>query len=212
MSAPKRVLPRTYHELRSELLNQISYDPRHDTVLFAGDLLAKSTHSTSISVIDYLTKHHKVHGRETLFPVRGNHDHMIVQWRAWREWFEGLTLPQTSNAPRLFPATVSLVRSFVGWLSYGAISRGDAAPPTSKGREFLQLLEAEWAIARVEEDADPEEWAEVARKRARGTWREKWWHRIPLPGKGEKNQQWRLFGDHYWLARCVDASFSYSVS
>ncbi|KIP01175.1 hypothetical protein PHLGIDRAFT_32591 [Phlebiopsis gigantea 11061_1 CR5-6] len=184
-----------------ELLDQMSYDPRHDTVLFAGDLLAKSTHSTSISVIDFLTKQHKVDNRETLFPVRGNHDHMIVQWRAWREWFEALTIPHASDAPRLFPATASLIRSLVAWSTYGNILEGDVVPPTSQGREFLQLLEAEWAIARVEEDVDPEEYVEVARKRARGTWREKWWDRIPLPGKGEKNQQWRLFGDHYWLAR-----------
>ena len=71
----------------------------------------------------------------------------------------------------------------------------------ANGLEFLHLLEAEWAIARLERDADPEEYVEVARKRAVGTWREEWWKRIPEPGKGKLKQQWRLFGDHYWLAR-----------
>lgn len=79
----------------------------------------------------------------------------------------------------------------------------DSIPPVHTGREFLQLLEAEWAIEKLESGPDPEEYADVSRKRARGTWREAWWRRIPPPGKGKEKQQWRLFGDHYWLARCV---------
>lgn len=184
------------------MLQELSYNPAHDTIFFAGDLLAKSTHSSSLAVLDFLTQNHRVDGVERIFPVRGNHDQLIVQWRAWREWFEAQTLP--SLAPRLFPASTLPAR--VTRLFRHAHIEDDSAPPVASGREFLQLIEAEWAIARVEDDADPEEYAEVARKRAQGTWREEWWRRIPPPGTGKEKQQWRMFGDHYWLARCVVAS------
>jgi hypothetical protein len=178
-------------------------------VFFAGDLLAKSSHASSLSVIDFLTEHHTVDGRETLFPVRGNHDQLIVQWRAWREWFESLRHPlEASAAPRLFPAALHVLRhtlpSFFSSLladTSDAIAN-DKLPPVSTGREFLQLLEAEWMVARQENGVDPEEYVSVARKRAVGTWREVWWRRIPEPiDNWEKKQQWLLFGDHYWLAR-----------
>lgn len=191
--------------MRSEMLDRLSYNSEHDTIFFAGDLLAKSSHASSISVIDFLVKHHKINGKETIFPVRGNHDQLIVQWRAWREWFEGLTLPThppfSFTVPSLL-ATQQVIPSGLRKIFSGSAEIDDSAPPVSTGREFLQLLEAEWVIARLEDDADPEEYAEVARKRARGTWREQWWQRIPMPGTGKEKQQWRLFGDHYWLARC----------
>lgn len=193
----------------SNILDGLSFDPTHDTVFFAGDLLAKSRHSTSISVIDFLTKHHQTYGKESMFPVRGNHDHLIVQWRTWREWFEGLTHPlqSTSPTPRLFSAYLNslkrVVPSVLERVFAGSAIADTFTPRVATGLEFLQLIEAEWAIARVESDIDPEEYADVARKRSRGTWREEWWSRIPPPGTGKEKQQWRMFGDHYWLARCV---------
>jgi len=79
------------NESLHHLLDKLSYNPQHDTLLFAGDLLAKSSLQTSLSVIDFLTKNHAVTiggtVKERMFPVRGNHDHMVIQWRAWREWF-----------------------------------------------------------------------------------------------------------------------------
>ena len=197
-----------YFFVPSDILDGVSYDPKHDTVFFAGDLLAKSLHSTSISVIDFLTKNHQAYGRESMFPIRGNHDHLIVQWRSWREWFEGLTHPlqSVSAQPRLFSVAYftslkQVVPSILERMFVGSMAADTTLPRVSTGREFLQLIEAEWAIARVESDADPEEYADIARKRAMGTWREEWWNRIPPPGKGKEKQQWRMFGDHYWLAR-----------
>ncbi|EKM58314.1 uncharacterized protein PHACADRAFT_140136 [Phanerochaete carnosa HHB-10118-sp] len=191
------------------LLKQLDYDPSHDTIFFAGDLLAKSSHSSSLSVLSFLTEHHMRNGVERMFPVRGNHDQMIVQWRAWRAWFEGLTLDPhaASQTPRFLPSTRLIafdchLSSFLKqFFTQSAADASDSVPPVSTGREFLQLLEAEWAIARAEDGADPEEYTDVARKRAQGTWRAEWWKRIPLPGKGREKQQWRMFGDHYWLAR-----------
>ena len=203
-----------YILVQSQMLKQLNYDPNHDTIFFAGDLLAKSSHSSSLSVLSFLTEHHIHNGAEKMFPVRGNHDQLIVQWRAWREWFEGLILDTyaASQPPRRFSvarflAPDRLVPSLLRRL-FATSAAPDSAPPASTGREFLQLLEAEWAIARIERDADPEEYADVARKRAEGTWREEWWRRVPQPGKGRAKQQWSMFGDHYWLARYTDTSTS----
>ncbi|KAJ3541473.1 hypothetical protein NM688_g6077 [Phlebia brevispora] len=198
------------NESLHDLLDKLSYDPSNDTLFFAGDLLAKSSHDSSLSVIDFLTRNHSVGGSERIFPVRGNHDQLVIQWRSWREWYEGLTLPATaaaSHAPFFFrsPADVitrvsSAIRPIFKRDDVRA-TQNNQAPPVSTGREFLQLLEAEWALEKVENEPDPDEYVEVARKRAKGTWREVWWTRIPPPGKGKNSQSWNLFTDHYWLAR-----------
>lgn len=188
-----------------ELMSRFAYDPDHDTIFFAGDLLAKSSHSSSLSVLHFLTKHHIHNGTERIFAVRGNHDHMIVQWRAWREWFEALTIERaTPHSPRLLSLVTwehPMLSPFRRFFAKPCPAAVDSIAQVMTGREFLQLVEAEWAIARSENDADPEEYTDVARKRAEGTWREEWWRRIPQPGKGREKQQWRMFGDHYWLAR-----------
>lgn len=79
---------------------------------------------------------------------------------------------------------------------------------THTGRDFLNLIEAEWVIASSSSrptPPDPEEYVEVARKRARGTWREPWWARIPETPKHARDQkEWRMFSDHYWLARDME--------
>ena len=202
----------------SSLLDRVEYNPTHDRLFFAGDLLAKSTHSSSLSVLDFLTENHRINGVERIFPVRGNHDHIVVLWRAWREWFEGLRLapPKAqSRAPFFFrlpaDAVAELSRAFLSLFAGASaedistrLQRDDSHDPAvTTGRQFLRLIEAEWALEKVENEPDPEEYAEVARKRSVGTWREEWWRRIPHPGKGKNAQYWNLFTDHYWLARYV---------
>lgn len=159
----------------------LSYKPTQDTIVFAGDLLAKSTHASSLSVLDFLTHNHTVAGKERIFPVRGNHDQLVVQWRAWREWFQTLKVPSRSSSNGLRGAVarvLPLPDSIPRFLRTSCVEAGKI-PMVANGLEFLHLLEAEWAIARLERDADPEEYVEVARKRAVGTWREEWWKRIP---------------------------------
>ncbi|KAH8100759.1 hypothetical protein BXZ70DRAFT_126159 [Cristinia sonorae] len=161
----------------AELLSELSYSQPNDILMFAGDLLAKSTHQGSMSLLDFLVANHFSASNQTqqrIFAVRGNHDQFVVQWRTWRDWFERITIPSSTG--------------------------NDEAIPT-RGSQFLQLIEAEWAIERRRTEADADEWVEVARKRAEGTWREEWWRRIPPPGTGRKEKEWKIFGDHYWLAR-----------
>ena len=81
----------------------------------------------------------------------------------------------------------------------------DAGPAVGTGSEFLELIEAEWLRDRKKDPngagSDVEEWIDVARKRAQGTWRAEWWKRIPGPGKGRAKKDWIMFGDHYNIAR-----------
>ncbi|EMD33336.1 hypothetical protein CERSUDRAFT_98453 [Gelatoporia subvermispora B] len=186
------------------LLDTLSYDPSHDSIILAGDMLAKSTHAGSLAVLDFLAQHgpctdaslshsfapnpmpYSHAGR--VYAVRGNHDQMVVQWRAWREWFTALELPRpTPEAPEQTGPDGTL-----------------AGKPVGTGREFLALIEKEWAhdLAKDPQSAsDADEWADVARKRAAGTWRAEWWRRIPEPGKGRAQKDWHIFTDHYWLAK-----------
>ncbi|TCD65234.1 hypothetical protein EIP91_002942 [Steccherinum ochraceum] len=167
----------------ADLLNELSYNQSDDILMFAGDLIAKSTHAGSLSVLDFLTENqysksaNTTANSERIFAVRGNHDQLVMQWRSWREWFEPLVIPASTNKGK------------------------DAADAVSTGKAFVDLIEAEWSVQRRKRDSDAEEWVDVARKRAEGTWREEWWRRIPPPGNGKKAKDWKLFGDHYWLAR-----------
>lgn len=157
--------------------------------------MSKSTLSGSLAILDFLTQHKCGSAAGSLYAVRGNHDQTIIQWRAWRDWFEPLQLsiPISASAHDLLSAPES---------------HGHPGSPVKTGREFLELIEHEW-MRDVERDpkgsADPDEWALVARKRAVGTWREEWWRRVPQRGKGHQNKDWPIFDDHYWLARCVFA-------
>ncbi|GBE90114.1 Metallo-dependent phosphatase [Sparassis crispa] len=137
----------------------MSYSPQTDTVILAGDFLAKSTPEGSLAILDFL-----IQSLGRVYAVRGNHDHMVVQWRAWREWFEPLKIGHRTGA------------------------------------DFLTTIEAEWEGER-RNDVDADEWAEKARRRAAGTWRAKWWRRIPYSGSGPTKNQWSIFSEHYWLAR-----------
>ncbi|KZT73603.1 Metallo-dependent phosphatase [Daedalea quercina L-15889] len=168
------------------LLSAASYDSARDTIILSGDIMSKSTLSGSLAILDFVTQHKCGAVPGPLYAVRGNHDQTIVQWRAWRDWFEPLQLSIPSAL-----ASVSDPNAHPG-------------PQAKTGREFLELIEHEWQRD-VERDpkgsADPDEWAGVARKRAMGTWREEWWRRVPQPGKGHQNKDWPIFDDHYWLAR-----------
>ncbi|KAH9930037.1 Metallo-dependent phosphatase-like protein [Fomitopsis serialis] len=175
------------------LLSATSYDPASDTIILAGDTMAKTTLSGSLAILDFITQHKCGEAPGPLYAVRGNHDQTIVQWRAWRDWFEPLQL-SIPSAPAFTEVGAELDL------------HPDAHPgrPVKTGRQFLELIEREWQRD-VRRDpkgsADPEEWADVARKRAVGTWREEWWRRVPRPGKGHQNKDWPIFDDHYWLAR-----------
>ncbi|KAH9939507.1 Metallo-dependent phosphatase-like protein [Amylocystis lapponica] len=185
------------------LLSELSYSPESDTLVFAGDVLAKSSHKGSLAVLDFLVAHRP--GSSTpgrIYPVRGNHDQMVVQWRAWRDWFELLSAP-------LAPADPSSAASLADDTHMGK--------SVHTGREFLWLVEMEWRHAQMHDPegaVDPDAWADVARKRARGTWRAEWWRRIPAPGKGRTEKDWMIFSDHYWLARDLtreEAEYLYSL-
>ncbi|CAL1700270.1 unnamed protein product [Somion occarium] len=182
-----------------KLLHSLSYQPHNDILIFAGDLLAKSTPQGSFSLLDFVTANQYLEDasissnkanrtkKERIFAVRGNHDHLVVQWRTWRDWFSKIELHNNSSDS-----------------AYKKYKHAQDAP-VANGLDFLHLLEAEWEHEKRHRESDAEEWVEVTRKRAEGTWKEKWWERIPEPGKGKRKQEWRMFGDHYWLAKEMTA-------
>ncbi|OSD06481.1 hypothetical protein PYCCODRAFT_1442647 [Trametes coccinea BRFM310] len=218
------------------LLSTLSYDPHKDTLFLAGDILAKSSEAGSLAILDFLSQRRsgecfpEIQPRrpekasassagkgsrcKQVFAVRGNHDQMIVQWRAWRDWFEPLQL--TFPSADLYPPRLS-VPSFPSVTSTQSATY-DAGPPVGTGSQFLSLIESEWLRDRTTDPngagSDPQEWADIARKRAVGTWRAEWWKRIPQPGRGRAAKDWIMFGDHYWIARDMKpehAQFLYSL-
>ncbi|KAI0303840.1 Metallo-dependent phosphatase-like protein [Multifurca ochricompacta] len=66
-----------------DLLNQVSYNKDKDTLIHLGDITAKGPHSGSLSVLSFL-------GTHNITGVRGNHDQMVIEWRAWLNWIETL--------------------------------------------------------------------------------------------------------------------------
>ncbi|CDO74965.1 hypothetical protein BN946_scf184945.g37 [Trametes cinnabarina] len=218
------------------LLSTLSYDPHKDTLFLAGDILAKSSEAGSLAILDFLSQRRngecfpeiqprrpekglasgarKSSECKQVFAVRGNHDQMIVQWRAWRDWFEPLqlTFPSASLYPRRF--SVPSLPSITSTQS----ATYDAGPPVGTGSQFLDIIESEWLRDRTADPSgaasDPQEWADTARKRAAGTWRAEWWKRIPQPGRGRAAKDWIMFSDHYWIARDMSteqAEFLYSL-
>ncbi|KAI0784242.1 Metallo-dependent phosphatase-like protein [Abortiporus biennis] len=162
-----------------KLLKKLDYKQDKDVLVFTGDMLAKTSHTGSLSLLDFFVENNMSMDNTTqrIFAVRGNHDQLIMQWRNWVEWYRDLNVPAKSTVGK------------------------DKTNPVKTGKEFLDLIEAEWAIERMRKEADVEEWVDTARKRAEDTWREEFWKRIPPPGKGKHYQEWKMFGDHYWLAR-----------
>ncbi|CCM04223.1 uncharacterized protein FIBRA_06390 [Fibroporia radiculosa] len=169
-----------------DLLAAASWNSNTDTLMFAGDIMAKSSHSGSLAVLDFITRHECGSAPGRVHAVRGNHDQMVTQWRAWRDWFEPLELQLLSSS---VPPPSSDTRP---------------GPPVHTGRAFLDLIESEWEYAQKHDpkgSSDPEEWADIARKRAAGTWRSEWWRRVPRSGKGHANKDFIIFADHYWIAK-----------
>jgi hypothetical protein len=66
-----------------DLLDQVSYNEKKDTLIHLGDIIAKAPLAESLSVLSFMSKHN-VSG------VRGNHDQQVIEWRAWLEWIQGL--------------------------------------------------------------------------------------------------------------------------
>lgn len=165
-------------------MNKLSYNRQKDVLIFVGDIMAKSTIKGSVSALDFLVQNHGSqhhNSSERIYAVRGNHDQLVVQWRAWREWFEALELPSS-----VFDSI-------------------DSEPSVQNrprtGGDFLKIVEDEWLLEESKRRGDVEEWVDVERKKAQKTWREHWWKRIPPPGKGKHKQEWKMFGDHYWIAK-----------
>lgn len=216
----------------SNLLAAVEYNPRKDTIFMSGDLLAKSTEAGSLAILDFIVRQKQglcakgaadasrltgsspsASQRKTktppcrpIYAVRGNHDQMVIQWRAWRDWFEELQIPFTpAHLPRRLslPSSLSTLASSLPFVP--STASYDAGPAVGTGSEFLALIEAEWLRDRKKDPngagSDVEEWIEVARKRAQGTWRAEWWRRIPRRGKGRAKKEWIMFGDHYNIAR-----------
>jgi len=69
--------------LPSDLLNQVSYDGKKDTLIHLGDIISKGPHAGSLSVLSFMSKHN-------ISGVRGNHDQKVIEWRAWLDWIQGL--------------------------------------------------------------------------------------------------------------------------
>ncbi|KAK7050945.1 hypothetical protein VNI00_005057 [Paramarasmius palmivorus] len=66
------------------LLRKVSYDPSTDIFVHVGDIIAKSTHSGSMAVLDFMATNN-------ITGVRGNHDQKVIEWRAWLDWIH--TIP-----------------------------------------------------------------------------------------------------------------------
>ncbi|KAF9048603.1 Metallo-dependent phosphatase-like protein [Panaeolus papilionaceus] len=71
------------HSLQA-LLNKIEYSPTQDVLVHVGDMVAKGPHKGSLAVLDFMTKNN-------IIGVRGNHDQVVIEWRAWIEWVQ--TMP-----------------------------------------------------------------------------------------------------------------------
>ncbi|KIJ66863.1 hypothetical protein HYDPIDRAFT_86022 [Hydnomerulius pinastri MD-312] len=71
------------NESFSALLTELSYDPRSDTLIHLGDIVAKGG-TGSLPVITFMTTNN-------ILGVRGNNDQKVIEWRAWMDWI--LSLP-----------------------------------------------------------------------------------------------------------------------
>ncbi|KAF8257024.1 Metallo-dependent phosphatase-like protein [Lactarius quietus] len=54
-----------------------------DTLIHLGDIIAKGPHTGSLSVLSFMSTHN-------ITGVRGNHDQMVIEWRAWLNWVQDL--------------------------------------------------------------------------------------------------------------------------
>ncbi|KAL5504430.1 hypothetical protein ACEPAH_8505 [Sanghuangporus vaninii] len=61
-----------------KLLKKANYNPSTDHLIHAGDIVAKGPLDGSLDVLTFVTKHN-------ITGIRGNHDQMVIGWRAWIE-------------------------------------------------------------------------------------------------------------------------------
>jgi len=66
------------------LLDHARYKPESDVLIHVGDIIAKGTHSGSMSVLSYMALNN-------ITGVRGNHDQKVIEWRTWLEWIRSLS-------------------------------------------------------------------------------------------------------------------------
>ena len=122
-----------------------------------GDIVAKGPHAGSLSILSFMSTHN-------ITGVRGNHDQMVIEWRAWLNWVQGLE--------------------------------------AGAGSRWLLDLEEKWqqenVIGELYDKSDTEDWVKEQRREGRKD--HKWWSRVP---KG-----WKLFSDHYQIARYVPSPVS----
>jgi len=71
------------HLLSSDLLDQVLYNEKKDTLIHLGDIIAKGSNAGSLSVLSFMS-------RRNISGVRGNHDQKVIEWRAWIDWIHGL--------------------------------------------------------------------------------------------------------------------------
>ncbi|EED79996.1 predicted protein [Postia placenta Mad-698-R] len=165
----------------AKLLAAVSYRPATDTLAFAGDIMAKSTHAGSLAVLDFVTQHACGGAPGRVHAVRGNHDQMVVQWRAWRDWFAALHLDPTAAPAPWVPALAPARR---------ALSRSRADPekkdPPNVTRERLRAAQERAILHDVPDNRDP--WVllnmrgvrksgKVTRQNGKGTPWSKVWNR-----------------------------------
>lgn len=67
----------------SDLLTELAYDPRTDSLIHLGDIITRGGLKGSLAVLSFLSTNN-------IIGVRGNNDQKVIQWRAWRGWIQSL--------------------------------------------------------------------------------------------------------------------------
>jgi len=65
-----------------DLLIKLDYDPSplsDDFLIHVGDLVAKSSVSDTLRVLDWMAT-------KNITGVRGNHDQVVIDWKTWQDW------------------------------------------------------------------------------------------------------------------------------
>ena len=61
------------------MLSKLDYNPKRDTLVHVGDVVTKGSLDGSLKVLSYLSSNN-------VTGVRGNHDQIVIQYRAWLDW------------------------------------------------------------------------------------------------------------------------------
>lgn len=141
---PYRLVIRRPSILRA-LLDEISFNPKKDKLIHCGDICTKGPFEGSLAVLEYMSSNN-VSG------VRGNHDQVIIEWRAWMEWIRGLYRGQGRD-----------------WLEM-LHTRWDEAVRRRKEGGARDDDE--------EDELDEKKWMKKQRKMAK-RWEKKFWKKVP---------------------------------